>query len=64
MTKKMNATTVMFDFLAKAIVLTLVVGFIRGSGGLHDPYPAFVLCGLVTWKAFAMPVQQAVASMA
>jgi len=45
-------------------VYTLVVGFIRGGGGLHDPYPAFLLCGLVSWKAFSQSIQQAISSLA
>ena len=45
-------------------VYTIVVGFIRGKGNMHDPYPAFLLCGLISWKAFSQSIIQAITSLA
>ena len=45
-------------------VYTIVVGFIRGQGGMHDPYPAFLLCGLIAWKAFSQSIIQAITALA
>ena len=46
------------------VVYTVVVGFIRRGGGLHDPYPAFLLCALISWKAFSQSISQSITSLA
>ncbi len=50
----------LLDPIAMTAVYTVVVGFIRGRGALHEPYPAFVMCGLVAWKSFASTQIQAI----
>ena len=54
----------LLDPLMMTGVYTIVVGFIRGQGGLHDPYPAFLLCGLIAWKAFSQSITQAITALA
>lgn len=41
------------DPLMMTAVYTIVVGMILRRGQAHDPYPAFLMAGLIAWKSFA-----------
>lgn len=41
------------DPLMMTAVYTIVVGVILNRGQAHDPYPAFLMAGLIAWKSFA-----------
>jgi ABC-type polysaccharide/polyol phosphate export permease len=52
------------DPVLMAAVYTLVVGLILQRGGkFHQPYPAFVMCGVIFWKSFSNSVNQAITSI-
>ncbi len=54
----------LLDPIMMTVVYTIVIGFIRGGRQLHAPYPAFAMCGLISWKCFAGTVNQSISSVA
>ncbi|MHC4789748.1 MAG: ABC transporter permease, partial [Planctomycetota bacterium] len=39
----------LLDPFMMTAVYTIVIGIIRGRSGVKPAYPAFVMCGLITW---------------
>jgi ABC-type polysaccharide/polyol phosphate export permease len=50
----------LLDPFMMTAVYTIVIGIIRGRSGVKPAYPAFVMCGLITWKAFANTITQSI----
>jgi len=54
----------LIDPIMMTAVYTIVVGFVLGRGRVHQPYPAFLMCGVVFWKSFSSTVSQSIDTIA
>ncbi len=54
----------LLDPIMMTAVFTVVMGFIRGRTRAWPAYPAFIMCGILSWKSFANTVTQSVNTVA
>ncbi|HUG90636.1 MAG TPA: hypothetical protein VML55_07380 [Planctomycetaceae bacterium] len=50
----------LLDPLLMTAMYTVVVGLILNRGKHHQPYPAFLLCGLLAWRFFSGSLTEAI----